>query len=287
MPATIKRLRLRRPDSCVACGIPLAIGEEAGWDRGLRTVTCLSCLDIPADEAAPPLSAPVNAEPSSPRPIETSEPGASLEREYERRVEAREKRVRERHPRIGGFLLAVTSEPATTAAFARGAQGERRVAARLEKSCGDQVLFLHNRRRGPGKRSGDIDHIAVAPSGVWVIDAKHYEGARVDVEVSGGLLRPRREKLVIRGRDKTSLVASLRAQQEAVGVVLEEFDDVRVRSMFCFVGATLPWLRVPTIEGFPCRELVDTIKQLKVEGTITSDRRLEIWEVLGRAFPPA
>ena len=287
MPVTVKRLRLRRPDSCATCAIPLAIGDEAGWDRGNRTVTCLSCLDIPVDEAAPPSSASAKAESAAPPPIETSEPGASLEREYERRVAARDKRVRERHPRIGGFLLAVTSEPATTEAFALGAQGERRVAASLEKACGAQVLFLHNRRRGAGERSGDIDHIAVAPSGVWVIDAKHYEGARVDVEVSGGLRRPRTEKLVIRGRDKTSLVTSLQAQQAAVGAVLEEFDDLRVRSMFCFVGATLPWLRVPTIQGFPCRELVDTIKQLKVEGTLTADRRLEIWEVLGRAFPPA
>ena len=65
--------------------------------------------------------------------------------------------------------------------FAKGAEGERLVARMLEEKCPD-VLFLHNRQRGSRARDGDIDHIAVAPSGVHVIDAKHYEGAKVDVK---------------------------------------------------------------------------------------------------------
>ncbi len=275
---TTKQLRLRRADSCIACGTNLAVGDQAVWDKALRTITCLACLDARAHDEA-------EASPVPPE-IQLSDPGASLEREYAKRVAARDQRVRERHPRIGGFLLAVSEEPASTRVFAQGAEGERRLAAKLEKGC-DQALFLHNRRLGPGARSGDIDHLAVVPSGVWVIDAKHYPGAKVDVEVTGGIFgRTRREKLVVRGRDRTSLVTSLAKQHEAVSAALASY-DVRVRALFCFVGAELPWLRVPTIQGFEVREIADTRKQLRVDGPLAGAMRQEIWEVLGRAFPPA
>lgn len=59
-------------------------------------------------------------------------PGASLRREREKRVTAREGRVRAKHPRIGGLILAVTDEPASTRAFATGAVGEEKIAASLE-----------------------------------------------------------------------------------------------------------------------------------------------------------
>ena len=47
-----------------------------------------------------------------------------------------------------------------------GAEGEERVARDLEKRCGSDVVFLHD-RRVPRSRA-NIDHLLVAPSGVWV-----------------------------------------------------------------------------------------------------------------------
>ncbi|WP_343995222.1 hypothetical protein [Terrabacter terrae] len=58
--------------------------------------------------------------------------GASARREYERRRDAREQRVRERFPRIGGFLLAVTDEPQSAREWDTGAAGEQVVGARLD-----------------------------------------------------------------------------------------------------------------------------------------------------------
>jgi len=58
--------------------------------------------------------------------------------------------------------------------WARGAAGEERVAAILAKHLHASVVVLHDRRI-PGTRA-NIDHIAVAPSGVWVIDAERYKG---------------------------------------------------------------------------------------------------------------
>ncbi|MEZ5095654.1 MAG: nuclease-related domain-containing protein [Nocardioides sp.] len=245
--------------------------------RTSRTTTCLACAAGCSHRAAV----------ARPRPADVQlDPGASLEREYAKRVAARDQRVRERHPRLGGFLLAVTSEPASTRVFAQGAEGERRVAAKLEQGCTD-VLFLHNRRLGPTSRSGDLDHLAVAPSGVWVIDAKHYPGAKVGVEISGGLFgRPRREKLVVGGRDRTSLVAGLTRQHEAVSAALASY-DVPVRATFCFVGADLPWLRVPEVNGFAVRDIAGVRKQLRADGPLDAEARQEIWEALARAFARA
>ena len=285
MSSTTKRLRLRRADACAVCALDLVSGDEAVWDRQARTVTCLVCASNPYDE--PAATAPAVLQPEPPEgelpDIQLSDPGASLEREYAKRVAARDQRVRERHPRLGGFLLAVTSEPASTRVFSQGAEGERRVAARLEKGC-DEVLFLHNRRLGPTARSGDIDHLAVAPSGVWVIDAKHYPGAKVDVDISGGLFgRPRQEKLLVRGRDRTSLVAGLARQYEAVSAALASY-AAPVRAMFCFVGAELPWLRVPEVNGFAVHDIAGARKQLRVDGPLATATRRDIWETLARSF---
>jgi hypothetical protein len=59
-------------------------------------------------------------------------------------------------------------------------QGEKAVAELLGKRTADSpVIVLHNRRM-PGGR-GDIDHIAIAPIGVHVIDTKDLHGSvRVD-----------------------------------------------------------------------------------------------------------
>ncbi len=55
----------------------------------------------------------------------------------------------------------------------------------------------------PGSRA-NIDHLAVAPSGVYVIDAKRYKGK---IEVRRPLFG--KSKLLIASRDKTKLLDGL------------------------------------------------------------------------------
>ena len=59
------------------------------------------------------------------------------------------------------------------------------------------MLFLHNRKLGPGRRDGDMDDVAIAPSGIYVIDAKRYQNAAVRVRRTGGLLSPVKEQLMV------------------------------------------------------------------------------------------
>jgi hypothetical protein len=124
--------------------------------------------------------------------------GGSARREHERRKAKREAAVRARHPRLGGVILALQHAPPHEARWGRGAQGEELVEQTLSKRC-PHVPVLHDRRI-PGSRA-NIDHIAVAATGVWVIDTKRYKGK---VRVSKPLFH--KPLLKIDGRNQTKLV---------------------------------------------------------------------------------
>lgn len=268
----IKRLRLRYADTC-ECGVELAKGELAGWDRVAGQVFCVNCLE--------PVMEPI-VEPTA------GIPGASLVREYERRHGSRERRVRAKFPKIGGFLLAIAPEPHTTKAFAIGAKGEQKAALQLGQRCPD-VLFLHNRRLGAGEHFGDIDHIAVAPSGVFIIDAKNYRDAKVRVS-RPGLFSSGTEKLMIRGRNRTKLVESLKKQKASVEMALDyRVNDlpIPVTAMFCFLDVDLPWFAKLSIQGFLIRGGRGTAKVLNAPGPLTAGRRQEIWTHLAMSLPSA
>ena len=129
-----------------------------------------------------------------------------------------QQQIRQQHPRLGGLLLALSNEPTSTRVWAQGAAGERAVAAKLDALVGEHVAALLDRRlrRRDGSLSkANIDHIAVTPSGVWVIDAKTHQGS-LEVRRSGGLFSPRVEALYINGRDQTRLVHGLLKQVDAV-----------------------------------------------------------------------
>lgn len=317
--AAMKVMRLRYSGVC-ACGIEVPAGTRAGWDRSARLVVCESCLSAPAPSNTEPLAqvtppdTPAKAAILGPEPpassptgtaaggddadaaeqleqlVDTGRPGASLEQEYQRRKQAREERIRNRHPRLGGLILALSDEPASTRAFATGADGERRIAARLEKDCGDEVLFLHNRKLGRGRRDGDVDHVAIAPSGVYVIDAKRYENAAVRVRRSGGLLSPIKEQLMVAGRDRTKLIDGCVKQLAAVVAAVSDApaaDGVPVTALLCFVHADLPLWGDQEMRGVRLLGPRGTSTLLRRPGPLTETERRVLHRHLANALPPA
>lgn len=169
--------------------------------------------------------------------IDAGTPGGSARREYERRRAKREARVRARFPKYGGLLLALTDDAQSTTAWKTGARGEEALGKGLNKLTPGGVRLLHDRRI-PGSRA-NIDHIAVAASGIYVIDAKHYKG-RPRLKVEGGFISPRVEKLMVGGRDCSKLVDGVLKQVDAVRVIVG--DDVPVQGVLCFVGAEWPMI---------------------------------------------
>ncbi|HET7182919.1 MAG TPA: nuclease-related domain-containing protein [Candidatus Limnocylindrales bacterium] len=58
--------------------------------------------------------------------------------------------------------------------WGKGAVGEEALGAKLSALAEERRVILHDRRI-PGSKA-NIDHLAVTPGGVYVIDAKHYSG---------------------------------------------------------------------------------------------------------------
>lgn len=228
-----KRMRLRYAGVCHLCGAALPQGEVAVYERAARRVRCVSC---PASVAEAP-----DAASAPPEDLASGTAGASARREYERRRDSREKRIRQKHPKVGGLILALSDEPQSTRAWERGAIGEERMATRL-KDLPEPARVL-NDRRIPGTRA-NIDHIVVAPSGVWIIDAKRYTNKRPVLRVEGGILRPRVESLRIGGRDGTKLVDGVHKQVALVSAGLESagVTGITVHGMLCLVEADWPMI---------------------------------------------
>ena len=229
-----KTLSLRRPDTCAVCARNLAAGDTAWWDSAAKTATCPSCHG--AGRAATDADAPA---------LDRGHAGASAEREYERRKTNRETRIREAHPRTGGLLLWLLDAPQNETAWKIGEAGEVAVGASLEQRTAEGPAVILHDRRMPRSRA-NIDHIAIAPTGVYVIDAKAHTGnVKIDTPLFGAA------KLRIAGRDRTKLIDGLDRQVAAVREALKHdaHDDVPVQGVLCFTNADLPVMRTLKMRG--------------------------------------
>lgn len=107
--------------------------------------------------------------------------------------------------------------------YDKGAAGEARVAEAL-RQLDSRFSVLHDLDVPRGAEN--IDHLVVGPTGVWVIDAKAYEGT---LKESGGTLWNGRYSI----RSKCS-------QTKSEADRLSAHLDVPVRTVLCFVDTGLP-----------------------------------------------
>ncbi len=179
------------------------------------------------------------------------------------------------------MLLALSDDPQHEIAWARGAGGEERVAKGLAKHLTDVVVVLHDRRI-PSSR-GNIDHLAVAPTGVWVIDAKRYKGKVAICKPLFGAA-----KLTVAGRDRTKLIDGLAKQVALVEAAVRGIEPgVQVLGALCFVGAELPLLGKLTFNGYPLLYTKQLASRLNRAGPVDAVRRKNLLEQLAARFPPA
>ena len=268
-------MRLRYQGTCRVCGAALPAKADAVYERTTKTIRCTTHDPPPATTESEPAG--------TEKPIEAGTPGASARREFERRSARREERLRTAHPKIGGLIHALSEDPQSTRAWDVGAVGEERLGQRLNELATDQLRVLHDRRI-PGSRA-NLDHIAVTPTGVYVIDAKKYSG-RPHLKLEGGLLRPRTEKLLVGTRNCTHLVDGVLKQ---VAIVRQHLDDsVPVHGVLCFVEAD--W---PLIGGsFTTREVEalwpkKLYPKLRTDGPIDDTSIATLHRSLAEAFMPA
>lgn len=259
-----RTMNLRKPDTCVACATPIDAGTAAFWNADAKTVTCLDCYD------------------AEPAPIDRGVAGASARREYDRRRAARENRVREKHPHLGGVIVALQEPPKSETAWLRGERGEVAVAEVLDKRCADLGVVVLADRRIPGSRA-NIDLIAIAPSGVFVIDAKDWKGK---LKIAHPLFGP--PKLLVDGRNRTSALDGMDKQVAVVTAALEAAGlPVAVQGVMCFTQIDLPWLRSQEVRGHVLMYRKALAKKLSADGPLRPETIAGIERSLAAALPAA
>ena len=243
----------------------------------------MTCLECPAD---PQLGLGNTGSGGGDEP-QPGTAGASARRQYDRRRQKREDRARERLGRLGVALARLIDEPQSTRAWRKGAKGEEFVGRRLEKHlAGTTVKLLHD-RRVPGHGRANIDHIAIGPGGVTVIDTKNYRG-KVKLERVGGLFSERRSILTIGGRDRTRLVKAVQVQVEIVRTVLAdtEHSAIDIAGAICFADVEgLPLLSHQQLDGVKIDGPRHVAKLANRTGGLDERAIDKIWHVIGVALP--
>lgn len=181
------------PATCSLCEQRLERGTVAYWDKETHRAACLACMgDADAFSEL------------------RGRPGASASR------------------RALSLQRRGTDDPVARA-WAKGGAGETQLGAFLDSELADVGVTIHD-RLVPGAERANIDHIAVVPTGVWIVDTKAYVGA---------IRRGRRGALIrVAGRNRTSLVDGVERQVGAVRVLLDgrrEFASVEVHGAVCFL----------------------------------------------------
>lgn len=270
-------MRLRYAGTCWVCGSELPARAEAIYERASKTVRCLSHVES-ASRTVPSTD---GRDCIVPQEDDPGAPGASARREFERRKAAREARIRAKHRRLGGLILAVSDDPQSTTSWGTGALGEEKLGGGLNRLASKTIRLLHDRRM-PGSRA-NIDHLAVTPTGVYVIDAKKYWG-RPHLKVEGGLFQPRVERLLVGSRDCTKLVDGVLKQVEVVRGLLDP--AVPVQGVLCFVDADWPLLGGDfTMRGVHALWPKKLRSKLQAAGHLGTDTIAEIHHSLARELP--
>jgi hypothetical protein len=269
----LRRIRLRFAGICAGCGRPLEQGTEALHNPALKNVWCFECRG-PAKVLLPTVE---------PGPIQAGVAGKSAQREYERRVAKREAKVKERFGnRLGGVVLAITDDPQSTKAWAQGAKGEQKVAESLAKVPG--IIVLHD--RAVAMSLANVDHIVIAPAGVFVVDAKKYNG-EVRVRDRGGLFKTDL-RLYVGSHDCSALADAMGWQvREVLGAMVALELQLPLTPVLCFADATWPLLFPPSEFRGVRLESPRSLSKLIVKSQALSASDIEsIGRALSTAFPP-
>lgn len=149
------------------------------------------------------------------------EAGYGAEQQATRRARKLERLRREQDAGAStraGVDDAIARQQQQLRAWSQGAEGERLVARAIGSVAPYGWTALHD-VRWPGRKLANIDHIALGPGGLVVIDAKNWTG---DVTLHDGVLRQngyRRDREVEGVAQATAAVTALLAPQHRSATV--------------------------------------------------------------------
>jgi hypothetical protein len=137
---------------------------------------------------------------------------------------------------IGGILaswaaVALVSPTQSEQAWRKGAAGERRVGRVLDSLQASGISTLHDRKL-PGS-AANVDHVVIAPTGVFTIETKSYTGT-LEVRAHG-------TQIWVSGRNRSSVLDQARRQAHVVEALLAGTGiDIPIHPVLCFVDTSLP-----------------------------------------------
>ena len=207
--------------------------------------------------------------------------GGSAQKEYERRHQKREAILDQRFGRFAGLVKVLVDDPQSTMAWAKGSEGERILAEALTRRIGDRAVLLHDRKMT--RSSANIDHLAIAASGVWIIDAKKYKG-RLQRRDKGGW-RTTDYHVYVNGHDQTKLAGGLHKQAAMVRTVVSDL-EVPVHMVLCFIDAEWDLFLKPfQIDGVWITYAKHLAEMIGASGPVTADEVLHVANRLASALP--
>lgn len=182
--------------------------------------------------------------------------------------------------------MALGAEPETVLAWAlREEDTEGLLALRLERLDGADVRVLHE-RVVPGA-GATVDHVAVCPSGVVVVDAERSVG-RVELR-RPGTWGTGSARLYVGGVNRTRLVDAVLGQMTAVSGALGGLTDRPVvTGTVCFAGAD--WSSLPRpfqIRGVQVHHPRSLVRALRRPGPLGAARVAEVAAHLDAVLPPS
>ncbi len=148
-----------------------------------------------------------------------------------------------------GFLSYYQRQPSLTYGYFKGARGEEMVAGELAQLPSEWTIF--NGILLPNGK--DIDHIAIGPQGIFVIETKHWKGS---VTIANG-------QVLAEGRviQNSPIVQLRRAMTQVANVIEAPIESLN--GILCFVGCQFADGRVQADEVQVCSHLglLDTLTE--------------------------
>jgi hypothetical protein len=137
---------------------------------------------------------------------------------------------------VGAVVTGISGPSQAEKAYEAGAVGEEKVGAALDKAAKKAGgVVLHSRLPYRGATRGDIDHIVILASGVWVVDAKNYRNAHIHFVKHSN----RTDALWVGKRNSERLIEGvLTARQRVRDVLTNQLQQqVTVEGALCFLSA--------------------------------------------------
>jgi Nuclease-related domain len=143
-------------------------------------------------------------------------------------------------PRVGSHLVAARAVRHAARPREREAQGEVEITAMLDQLAEYNVVARHHVRLRRTRTK--LDHLLIAPSGVYVVETKSWL-ERVELREGGSALRPK-ERLIVGTRDRTrradALVKKVVDVRRALGAHM-----MPVHAVLCVVNGDWPLFPKP------------------------------------------